>query len=94
MGPSSFLSMRNFKFTVPGILKLLENIKIHNASGPVKIVPRLLHDFAHILTELLVDISKKTLETSDIPHHWQTANVAPIFKNGNYTNHQTTDECL
>ena len=82
MGPSSFPSMKKFKFTVPGILKLLQDIKIYKAPGPDKIVPRLLHDFAHILAEPLVEIFSKSLETSDVPHDWQTANVVPIFKKG------------
>ena len=82
MGPSSFPSMKKFKFTVPGILKLLQDIKIHKAPGPDTIVPRLWHDFAHILAEPLVEIFNKSLETSDVPHDWQTANVVPIFKKG------------
>ena len=80
MGPSSFQSVKKFKVTVPGILKLLEDIKIHKAPGPDKIVHRLLHDFTHILAEPLVEIFNKSLETSDVPHDWQTANVVPIFK--------------
>ena len=48
--------------------KLLQDIKIHKAPGPEKIVPRLLHDFAHILAEPLVEIFNKSLETSDVPH--------------------------
>ena len=82
MGPRSFPSMEKFKFTVPGISKLLQDIKIHQAPGPDKIVQRLLHDFARILAEPLVEIFNKSLETSDVPHDWQTANVVPIFKKG------------
>ena len=82
MGPSSFPSMKKFKFTVPGILKLLQDIKIHKATGPDKMVPRLLHDFAHILAGPLVEIFNKSLETSYVPHDWQTANVVPIYKKG------------
>ena len=66
MGPSSFPSMKKFKFTIPCILKLLQDIKIHKAPGPDKSVPRLLHDFAHILAEPLVEIFNKSLETSDV----------------------------
>ena len=82
MGPSSSPSMKKIKFTVPGILKLLQDIKIHKAPGPDKIVPRLLHDFAHMLAGPLVEFSNQSFETSDVPHDWQTANVVPIFKKG------------
>ena len=41
-----------------------------------------MHDFAHILAEPLVEIFNKSLETSDVPHDRQTANVVPIFKKG------------
>ena len=60
MGPSSFPSVKNVKFSVVGILKLLQDMKIHKAPGPDKIVPRLLHEFAHILAEPLVEICKTT----------------------------------
>ena len=100
MGPSSFPSMKKFKFFVSGILKQLQDIKIHKAPGPDKIVPRLLHDFAHILAEPLVEIFNKSLETSDIPHDWQTANVVPIFNKSTLDNSpppnydkESKDEC-
>ena len=82
MGRSSFPSMKKIKFTVPGILKLLQDIKIHKAPRPDKIVPRLLHDFSHILAEPLVDFLNKSPETCDVTHDRQTANVAPMLKKG------------
>ena len=39
MGPSPFSSMNKFKITAPGILKQLQDLKIHKAPGPDKIVP-------------------------------------------------------
>ena len=69
MWPSSFSSMKKYKFTVPGILKLLQDIKIHKAPRQDKIVPRLLHDLTHILAEPLFEIFNKSLETSDVPHN-------------------------
>ena len=80
MGPRPFPSINKFKITVPGILKQLQNLKIHKVPGPDKIVPRILHDFANILAEPLADIFNKSLETSTVPHDWQTANGVPIFK--------------
>ena len=67
MGPSLFPSMNKFKITVPGILKQLQNSKIHKAPGPDKIVPRILFDFANILAEPLAEIFNNSLETSTVP---------------------------
>ena len=79
-GPVHFY-LKKIKYIVRGILKLLQDIKIHKAPGPAKIVPRFLHDFAHILAESLVEIFNKSVEISEVHDDWQTANVVPIFKN-------------
>ena len=52
---------------------------------------------SNLLAEPLVKIFNKSLETSDVPHDWQTAkfNVAPIFKKGNVvTKLRTIDQFL
>ena len=83
LGPIPCPSMNKFKITVPGILKQLQNRRIHKAPRPDKIVPRILHDFANILAEpLAADIFNKSLETSTLPRDWQTANDVPILKKG------------
>jgi hypothetical protein len=46
MGPSPFVPMPTFDISIPGVLKLLKNLKIHKAPGPDGIVPRILRDFA------------------------------------------------
>ena len=92
MGPSSFPSMKKFKFTVPGILKLLQDMQIHKAPGPDKIVPRLLHDFAHILAEPLVEILINRLKHLT---YLMTGRQQMLFLSlikENVTNHQIIDQ--
>ena len=47
--------------------------KMHKAPEPDKIIPRILHDFANILSEPLADIFNKSLKTSTVglPRDWQ-----------------------
>ena len=82
MGASPFDSIHKYQISVPGVAKLLKNLKIHKAPGPDGLVPRLLNEFADQLAAPLSYIFNKSLETSMVPNDWKQANVAPIFKKG------------
>ena len=74
--------MQNITVTVPGVEKLLLNLKPHKAAGPDAILPRTLKDFATEIAPVLTFIFNKSLSSSTIPDDWRTANVTPIFKKG------------
>ena len=82
IGESPYPQMQNITVTVPGVEKLLLNLKPHKAAGPDAILPRTLKDFATEIAPVLTFIYNKSLSSSTIPDDWRTANVTPIFKKG------------
>ena len=82
MGHSPFGPMESFIITVPGVTKLLKSLKIHKATGPDGIVPRLLFEFSEQLAPPLTFIFNKSIGSVIVPEDWELANVASIFKKG------------
>ena len=74
--------MKNITVTVPGDEHLLLNLKPYKAAGPGAILPRTRKDFATEIAPVLTFIFNKSLSSSTIPDDWRTANVTPIFKQG------------
>ena len=64
-----------------GVLRLLNNLKIHKASGPDGLSARVLKCSSEI-APILAFIYNETLAQGTVPDDWQQANVAPIFKKG------------
>ena len=77
--------MPDILFTLPGVLKLLENLKIHKAPGPDGITPRVLQSLAQVIAPILTCIFNKSYQTGQVPDDWLRANVVPVFKKGNKT---------
>ena len=84
--------MQNITVTVPGVEKLLLNLKPHKAAGPDAILPRTLKDFATEIAPVLTFIFNKSLSSSTIPDDWRTANVHQYSRRENATYHPTTDQ--
>ena len=72
--------------TVPGIVKLLKDIKPHKAAGPDEIPGRVLRECADSIAPVLTKIFNKSLTTGSLPRDWLNANVAPLFKKGDRSN--------
>ena len=70
-------------FTTPGIIKLLNKLQPHKATGPDCLPPRILKDLANELGPILKIIFQQIYDTADTPQDWRDANVAPIYKKGN-----------
>ena len=65
-----------------GVLKLLNNLKIHKAPGPDGLSARVLKDCSSEIAPTLALIYNETLAQGTVPDDWRQANVAPIFKKG------------
>ena len=61
--------------TVPGIEKLLKDIKPHKAAGPDEIPGRVLRECADSIAPVLTKIFNKSLTTGSLPRDWLNANV-------------------
>ena len=65
-----------------GVLKLLNNLKIHKAPGPDGLSARVLKECSSEIAPILALIYNETLAQGTVPDDWRQANVAPIFKKG------------
>ena len=81
-GDSPYSPMEPINVTVEGVLKLLQNIKPHKATGPDSIPARLLKELSHQLAPALTRIYRDTLEAGEVPDDWKMAHIVPIFKKG------------
>jgi len=74
--------MPDINISYKGVHKLLSELKIHKAAGPVSISPWLLREVAEIISPALVHIYQTSLDTGTVPTDWRTASIVPIFKKG------------
>ena len=63
-----------------GVLKLLNNLKIHKVPGPDGLSARVLKICSSEIAPILALIYNETQGIE--PDNWRQANVAPIFKKG------------
>ena len=69
-----------------GVLKQLNNLDIHKASGPDEIPARLLKEYASLIAPILTEIYQNSIDQGAIPKDWKKANVTPLFKKGDRSN--------
>ena len=79
-GTSPFTPMGEITVDPNGVLKLLNNLKIHKASGPDVLSARVLKECSSEITPILALIYNDSLAQGTVPDDWRQANVAPIFK--------------
>ena len=67
-----------------GVLKLLNNLNIHKASGPDGLSARVLKECSSEISHspMLALIYNESLAQGTVPDDWPQANVAPVFKKG------------
>ena len=65
-----------------GVLKLLNNLNIHKASGPDGLSARVLKECSSEISPMLALIYNESLAQGTVPDDWRQANVAPVFKKG------------
>ena len=64
------------------MIKLLQKLDPHKASGPDNIPARLLKELADSLGPALAILYQASVDTGTVPDIWKSATVAPIFKKG------------
>ena len=74
--------IKNIKVTVEGVEKLLNGLNPHKAMGPDSLHPKVLKQLCSTIAPMLQAIFQKSLDTSQVPEDWRTANVCPIYKKG------------
>ncbi len=74
--------MPDITITNIGIIKLLNKLNPHKASGPDGIKPWVLKELSEIIAPILTAMFQHSLRTGSIPSDWKHANVTPIFKKG------------
>ncbi len=79
-------TMPDINVTCNGVNKLLNNIKVHKATGPDDIPARLLKECAPAITPVLTLIFQISFKQGRIPKDWKHANVTPLFKKGDRAN--------
>ena len=81
-GTSPFSPMGEITVDPKGVLKLLNNLNIHKASGPDGLSARVLKECSSEISPMLALIYNESLAQGTVPDDWRQANVAPVFKNG------------
>ena len=81
-GTSPFTPMGEITVDPNGVLKLLNKLKIHKASGPDCLSARVLKECSSEIAPILALIYNETLAQGTVPDDWRQANVAQIFKKG------------
>ena len=81
-GPSPHPTISDMNISVEGIYNLLLNINPHKACGPDQIHGRVLKETADVISPFLRTLFQSSLDSGIIPDDWRSANVTPIFKQG------------
>ena len=76
-----------------GVLKLLNNLKIHKASGPDGLSARVLKECSSEIAPILALIYNESLAQGTVPDDWRQANVVPILRKGRNMMQQIIDLC-
>ena len=81
-GTSPFSPMGEITVDPKGVLKLLNNLNIHKASGPDGLSARVLKECSSEISPMLALIYNESLAQGTVPDDWRQANVAPVFIKG------------
>ena len=82
LGPSPYPDVPSTVFTIPGILKLLNNVNPKKANGPDLIPCRILKEAAMEIAPFLKLLFTQSMESGTVPKDWLKANITPVFKKG------------
>ena len=74
--------IEDIEFTVEDVKKKLNQLKEDKAAGPDCIPPKFLKELKNVLALPLYLIFRKSLDESNLPSEWKTANITSIFKKG------------
>jgi hypothetical protein len=68
--------------TIPGVIKQLQSLKPHKASGPDEIPPWFLKEYGTEIGPMLAAIFQTSIDSGCTPSKWKHANVCGVHKNG------------
>ena len=91
VGRNTIPKLPEIRVMEKGVLKLLQNLKIHKAAGPDTISPRLLNSLASVIAPAITRIFQTSLDEGTVPKDWRKANIVPILKKVTSLNQQITD---
>ena len=74
--------MLDVNITEEAVSRYLYRLITTKSAGPDKIYPLILKECASILCKPLTVLFNKSLQLSEVPNDWKTANITPIFKKG------------
>ena len=72
--------------TLPGVIRQLTSLKPNKASGPDKIPPWFLKEFAHEIGPILTAIYQVSIDSGIVPSRWKYANACGVSKGGQKSN--------
>ena len=70
----------NINVTEVMVRNEIRGLNINKSCGPDEIHPRLLQELVDIISEPIIFLMNKSMETGVIPLDWKKANVSPIYK--------------
>ena len=77
---SSVPQMPNITVSLNGVLKLLNDLNPHKATGPEQLKRIVIQRLRDVIAPVLQVIYKKSLDTGRVSNDWNTAYVCPLFK--------------
>ena len=69
-------------FTVEQVRNKLKNLNCNKSFGPDEVHPRVLHELAEEISELLCEIFNRSLTEGVLPADWKNADITAIHKKG------------
>ena len=94
MKRAAYPPLPDLTITTEGVAKLLKNLNPAKASGPDGIPNRDLKMCADSIAPSLTAIFSTSIETSQLPSDWLTANISSVFKKGDRHKQKTTAQSL
>ena len=82
-GTSPHPTISDINISLEGIYNLVLNINNHKACGPDQTYGRVLKETADIISSFLKVLFQSSLNSRVIPVDWHSANITPLFKQGN-----------
>ena len=79
-GPIPYPTMPDISITTQGIGNLLNDLKIHKASGPDTISARILKEISDIIAPILQIIFQISFNTCRVTTDWTIAYVTPVLR--------------
>ena len=67
--------MPDINITTAGILKLLQNLDVHKASGPDQVNSRVLKETVESIAPILKTIFTYSMDTGIVPNDWKQVDI-------------------